>query len=378
MDNNNPYNSFFLDIMDEIFDLDKISKTEITNYIIKNIMKGSLSKIIKNITEKNESFIYRRENDIYQISTWKSQINNPNLTIIIYNKCEEILKRKYTINENETLILFKVEHIFQELVIPIVEYLLFSPDGKIKFDLNICNNVSFTHLIPVIINENELYKYDPNHSYYKDNCYPNAIQNGLDMTIYERKEDYNNNRSLCETNCTYINYNNVSKRVECECNAKHSINLFWNITIDKKKLLDSFTNVKKIINFDVIKCYKLLFTKEGLISNIGSYILFGNIFIAFLIMLIFIFRGYGLFIGKMKNVLKIKEKSNNTNKKNILTNNLGFKRKNKINKKKKNFSKGNNPPIKLKDKKHSSKQSKRKNNNLKNNIRKTAPSSKIE
>ena len=143
-------------------------------------------------------------------------------------------------------------------------------------------------------------------------------------------------------------------------------------------MLDSFTNIKKIINFDVIKCYKLLFTKEGLISNIGSYILFGNIFIAFLIMLIFIFRGYGLFIGKMKNVLKIKEKSNNTNKKNILTNNLGFKRKNKINKKKKNFSKGNNPPIKLKDKKHSSKQSKRKNNNLKNNIRKTVPSSKIE
>ena len=48
-------------------------------------MKGSLSKIIKNITEKNESFIYIRENDFYQISTLDGQIKNTNLTIILFN-----------------------------------------------------------------------------------------------------------------------------------------------------------------------------------------------------------------------------------------------------------------------------------------------------
>ena len=242
---NNSYNPLFISLTSEIFDLNKISKNEISNYIINNIMKGSLSKIIKNITEKNESFIYIRENDYYQISTLDSQNKNTNLTIILFNQCEELLRNKYAINENETLILFQVEHFFQELSIPIVEYLLFSPDGKIKLDLDICNNVSFTHLIPVIINENELYKYNPNNAYYKDNCYPNATQNGLDMTIYERKEDYNDNRALCEKNCTYINYNNISKRVECECKIKNSINLFWNITVDKKNCWIVLLTLKK-------------------------------------------------------------------------------------------------------------------------------------
>ena len=117
-------------------------------------------------------------------------------------------------------------------------------------------------------------------------------------------------------------------------------------------MLHSFINVKKIINLDVIKCYKLLFLKEGLISNIGSFILLGNIFIAFLIMFIFIFKGYGLFIKKIKNILKIKKESNNNNKRNDLTNYLGAKRKYKFHKKKKkkNSRNGDNPPIKLKNK----------------------------
>ena len=50
------------------------------------------------------------------------------------------------------------------------------------------------------------------------------------------------------------------------------------IVIDKDKLKESFKNIKNIINLNILKCYKILFTKEGFISNIGSYILFFTIF----------------------------------------------------------------------------------------------------
>jgi hypothetical protein len=78
--------------------------------------------------------------------------------------------------------------------------------------------------------------------------------------------------SVCENICEYNKYDYDIKTVECECFVKMN---FFNkdILINTDKLLKDFKNIKNIININVIKCYKVLFTKEGLINNIGSYIL---------------------------------------------------------------------------------------------------------
>ena len=41
------------------------------------------------------------------------------------------------------------------------------------------------------------------------------------MTMYDRKNDYNENHlSLCEANCTFKGYNSSTSKVECECKTK--------------------------------------------------------------------------------------------------------------------------------------------------------------
>ena len=40
--------------------------------------------------------------------------------------------------------------------------------------------------IPVSIDENNLFKYDPNSAYYRDNCYAYTTENGTDIILLFR------------------------------------------------------------------------------------------------------------------------------------------------------------------------------------------------
>ena len=72
--------------------------------------------------------------------------------------------------------------------------------------------------IPVNINESNLFKYDPNNEYYKDECFPSTTENGTDIIINDRHNEYNsNNMSLCENNCRYTGYDNITKIAKCKC-----------------------------------------------------------------------------------------------------------------------------------------------------------------
>ena len=43
--------------------------------------------------------------------------------------------------------------------------------------------------------------------------------------------------------------------------------------INKEKLIYNFMNIKNSLNLEIMKCYNKLFTKDGLKSNIGNYII---------------------------------------------------------------------------------------------------------
>ena len=64
-----------------------------------------------------------------------------------------------------------------------------------------------------------------------------------------------------------------------------------------------------------MKCYKELFTKEGLINNIGSYILLSIIFIYIVSYNIFLLIEYDIIVNKIDNLidLKIQEQKNDDN-----------------------------------------------------------------
>jgi ABC-type glycerol-3-phosphate transport system permease component len=144
----------------------------------------------------------------------------------------------------------------------------------------------------VLIDENEIYKYNPNSEFYNDICSTYTTKYKTDITLKDiNKEFLNNNMTLCENNCNYASYNSILKKVECDCNVKYSIKNLYEIKIDKDKLKSNF-NFKNLINIKVLKCYKKVFTKIGFFHNFGNYILLSIIFLYIVSLIYFIFKDY--------------------------------------------------------------------------------------
>jgi hypothetical protein len=129
--------------------------------------------------------------------------------------------------------------------------------------------------------------------------------------------------SLCESNCEYTNYNTTNKKVYCNCTAKGSISSIIDIKDNTDILLTCFTDLKNAVNLDIMKCYKKFLIKEGIIKNIGSYILLTVIFIHFISLFLFIIKGYRVIYNIAINLSKTKEiKIDNKIKKSKIRNNI--------------------------------------------------------
>ena len=70
--------------------------------------------------------------------------------------------------------------------------------------------------------------------------------------------------------------------------------------IDKKKLLDNFKNIKNISNLNILKCFRVLFSKKGISENVGSYILIAIILFHTIILFVFFIKKFDLLINKNK------------------------------------------------------------------------------
>ena len=67
---------------------------------------------------------------------------------------------------------------------------------------------------------------------------------------------------------------------KCECGPKNEIPKISEISTKKEKYMNKFVDIHNIMNIKLLKCYKLLFSKEGIIINIGSYIILSIILIS--------------------------------------------------------------------------------------------------
>ena len=280
--------------------------------LINEIKKGSFKEYLKgNDTE----IIKELDNEIYQIATLASQLNSENISTINLGDCEEKLKSSNNIASDEDLIIFKIAHLLPEFKTQILEYSIYSLEGD-ELDLNSCGDSTIRYDIPIDIDEKDLYKYNPNDDFYNDICFQYSSDNGTDLTQYDRKNEFNEKKlSLCENNCEFIEYKKDIKKAICDCKIKKDFNNFDEL--DKNELIKKFSNYKKIFNIEIIKCYKLLFTKGGLVSNIGSYIILTIIFIHIVCCFIFCFYGYKAFFNRINKILNIDLKHNIPKQKNI-------------------------------------------------------------
>jgi len=129
-----------------------------------NLMNGKLDNILKNITENKKDYIEEEKDMKIQLTTSENQKNNSNKNIstIDLGQCEQKLKDIYGINESLPLIIFKIDYYTKDTLIPIVGYEIYHPLNKSKLDLKYCEDILIKLNIPVSIDENNLFKYDPN------------------------------------------------------------------------------------------------------------------------------------------------------------------------------------------------------------------------
>ena len=102
------------------------------NNIKSSIQSHLLDYILDKITKGEEDIIIEEEGIKYQISFTLNKNNKKydNISNINLGKREIELKKKYNINLNESLIIFKVDIDIEGYSIPIVEYEIYHPITK--------------------------------------------------------------------------------------------------------------------------------------------------------------------------------------------------------------------------------------------------------
>ena len=288
--------------------------------IIKQIKEGSLNEIINNTIINDKEDLIEKENDaIYQLTSSENQKNKDynNISTLNLKECEKKLKDHYNISDNDPLIIFKVDNNVSNINIPIVEYEIYDPITKQSLNLDICKDTTINIEYPVNINEEEIFKHDPNSAFYKDRCFPFTSDRGTDIIIEDRKKEYNEkNLALCEKDCEFIGYNKDNKKVSCKCMPKMELKKISNNYFDKNLLLHKITDFKTNTNIYIIFCYYTFFTKDGIKYNIGSYILIIIIIINIIGIILFYKKGIKEIHDIINNIIKNKIFNNNNNTKN--------------------------------------------------------------
>ena len=282
---------------------------------IKDQLNQTLDELTNNTNNELKDLLIKADEATYQITTTDNQKNNEyeDVSVINLGECENILKTKYHIDQSKSLIIFKIDYFVPGLSIPVIGYEVYHPDTKAKLELDDCKDVLIDLDIPVSINEDLLFKYDPENEYYVDECYPYTSENGTDITLNDRKQEYiDNNMSLCENKCSYNGYDEDTKKVSCVCEPKSKEYLIQDIIDDENLLSTNLTFYNSSSSIMTMKCIYTVFSKEGLIKNYANYIL-AFVLISFIILIILFYKvGYYTLEKMMTTFLEIKEKGQNS------------------------------------------------------------------
>ena len=369
--------------------------TEIDNdEIIEGNYKGKLtseqiSKLYNNLKESinsNTSKLIEAGNVIIQISTLEDQKNNdnPNVSSIDIGECEDIIKEKEGLTDEDNLIILKMDLKNEDSSSTYVQYEVYNPKTSKMISLDICEGVPISISVPIKLEENtqSLYNslsdsgynlFNLSDSFYNDICSTYTTENGTDLTLADRKNiiyDSSGNVSMCQENCNFQYYNITTKKAKCDCSVQteSTITDTSKINFNKDNFADSFYKTLKNSNFLVLKCYKLVFSAKGQTNNKGSYAMSAITFLFIILMFVFIFNAHKkinyyieiilkqkLFESENSKKKKPKEKSKDKNIRSKDKKTNSYKKSQKKKKKEESKNKDKKKGIKEKDKKKKNK-----------------------
>ena len=257
-------------------------------------------------------YLVKIGNVTIQITTSDSQKNNTskNVSSIDLGECETKLRDIYEIDETLPLLIYKIDYFSNDSLIPIIGYEIYNPKNLSLLNLSYCSNNTIKLYIPVEIDEKNLFRHDPKSNYYTDNCNSYTTENGTDIILKDRQKEYKeNNMSLCEDRCKYLGYNAANKQSSCICEAKNHMETISEIINNPNKLSNDFSENEKTSSSNMIstECTYVLFTIDGIKSNISSYLLLITIFYFLSSIILFIKCGFPLLKEDMKNIVNSKK-----------------------------------------------------------------------
>ena len=306
----NCYDNYYK-IIERISNESNITKEEeIKNYdtILKYIENNftSYNYNTSNLENGNEKMIKLNKIKII-LTTTENQNNktNENISTIYLGNCEKILREHYNISDESKIYMKKIEVPQEGLDISNIEYDLYYKKNNtnlIQMNKLICKHEKIFLYIPIDINDDNIDKYNPKSGYYNDICYITKSVYGTDISLKDRKNDYiKYDKVLCQDNCDISNYDKIYKKAKCSCIVESTPDSIINMNIDKDKLINNFKDIKNIANIKFLKCYKTLFNKNNIKSNIGFYIFdFIGLF-RIIVMIIFIIYKYRKLLLNIKN-----------------------------------------------------------------------------
>ena len=285
--------------------------------------------------QRNDDIIFQITDSKTELELLKNKSNNiQNISIIDLGECETKLREAYHIKENDSLIFIKNEKKSDKAFNKKVDFDVYEPYNKTKLNLSICDGTPINIIIPVELSEEtkELYEkmkesgydmFDINDPFYQDICTPFDSDDGTDMLLSDRVNFiYNNDDTRCQSNCELSFYSLESQYLNCSCSANEDASDENMEKIEKftaKKLYESFYEVLKYSNYDIIKCANAIKNKNIILKNIGSIIIIIYFTIYLVCLIIYIIKGINPLKTKLKNNI---EKSNDKNdlklKKNLL------------------------------------------------------------
>ena len=282
----------------ESVSFDNLLKMNFTSYnateeneILYNLFKTT---IMENYSGEENLVVISQDSNVFQLTNSLNELNTKNgknsnnysLSMIDLGDCGEALKKAYHISEDTPLIIFKLEKYGEVASKKNIQYEVYNPYTKEKMDLSICDDEKVDIYIPVTLSEeteklhNDLlnYGYDlfnPNDSFYQDICTPFTSINGTDVVLSDRKNNYfNDTETSCQDGCEYSSYSKDTGHLKCECSVvdQDIQTQTTNNKFNEKIILSSFYDVIKYSNYKLFKCYKIVFDKNKLKYNYGSYI----------------------------------------------------------------------------------------------------------
>ena len=262
----------------------------LTNFddFLNNIILSTYSPEIGNnlIIQRPDEIVYQITNSINELDLLRDKSKNTyNISIIDLGQCEFLLKKENNINENDSLIFIKSEIKTNKVSEKNVKYDAYNPYNKEKLNLSICEEIPVNIYFPMELSKGtrQIYEqmknsgydmFNINDPFYQDICTPFDSENGTDILLSDRIDYiYNNDDTQCQSNCQNSQYSIESKYLSCSCSINEEVNIVHKKSdkFNAKKIYESFYEVLKYSNYNIIKCYNVILNINVIKINISSY-----------------------------------------------------------------------------------------------------------